>query len=504
MSKARTTLAFLTSIGLFGILGCESNLGSPALSTGNEPKKISVGKTPEQTTTKIESVPLEALPMIGQPSISQSADVPTDTKNVSAFRDCPNCPEMIVVPQGSFVMGSSPDETSAEQIPEELASWEHPLHKVVIKKAFSIGRFPVTRGEFGEFVRETGYSAQGCYVFKETDWILDPAKNWQSPGFSQSDRHPAVCINWIDAQAYVHWLNGKVKGKSSSKTKTEDGPYRLPSEAEWEYAARAGTSTPNYWSNSQDQQCTYANGADLTAKEAYPALPNVGECQDGYAHTSPVGSFKENNFGLYDMIGNVWQWTADCWNNNYDNATSDGLANVNGDCKIHVVRGGSWLSSPGFLRSASRVKDASPDRSDYSGFRIVKDIPVTNHKTVPDHVASAFTPPPAPHQAERELPKQAPESVTIRSETDDRRILAHIASFKKMTNAERAWRDANRKYDLQELSPVYKEVTLPNGELFIRVFASGNSNAVRKLCSTLRQDKVSCHIFDADTQKMLW
>ena len=150
----------------------------------------------------------------------------------SVFRDCEECPEMVVVPAGSFRMGSPPGE-------EGRFIWEGPLHRVEISKPFAIGRFEVTRGEYARFVSETGDSSgTSCWTYEGGEWEERTGRNWRSPGFAQEDSHPAVCVNWKDARSYVAWLSRK-SGEA----------YRLVSESEWEYAARAGTTSSRYWGN---------------------------------------------------------------------------------------------------------------------------------------------------------------------------------------------------------------------------------------------------------------
>ena len=168
-----------------------------------------------------------------------------------------------------------------------------------------------------------------------------------------------VCVNWEDAQAYVRWLS------------TETGErYRLPSEAEWEYAARAGTTTRRHWGNDPDEQCAYANGADRTAKRRFDGW-TVADCTDRVLWTSPAGAFAANGFGLHDMLGNVWEWVEDCWHDDYDDAPRDGSAwTRGGDCSRRVLRGGSWGGGPASLRSGLRLIDDAGARFDNYGFRV--------------------------------------------------------------------------------------------------------------------------------------
>lgn len=256
------------------------------------------------------------------------------------FRDCPECPEMVVVPAGRFVMGSPLDESGRFDS-------EGPQHSVQVP-SFALAKDDVTVGEFAEFVRQTGYEIGEC------DW--PQSATWQSPGFVPKD--PVVCVSWNDAQAYVGWLNSKVRKTSAAKA---EGPYRLPSEAEWEYAARAGTTTARWWGEPVGSGQANCNGC--------------GSAWDN-RQISPAGSFAANPFGLYDMLGNVWQWTDDCWNESYQGAPADGRPWTGGDCSKRVLRGGSWSNFPKFIRSAARNRDDADHRShdyaNYAGFRVAK------------------------------------------------------------------------------------------------------------------------------------
>jgi len=284
------------------------------------------------------------------------------------FRDCSDCPMMVKVPTGTFMMGSSEAETKRENIAPKLVSDERPLHAVTITREFALGQFAVTRGEFAAFVRDTGHDPTGCYVYSGEKSVLDQKRNWRNPGFEQSDQHPVVCVSYEDARRYVQWLSQKA-GKS----------YRLPTEAEWEYAARAGTTTARFWGDGRDQACNFANVADFTGAEALKRNKSnkdqVFQCRDGYEHTAPVGSFRPNAFGLYDMLGNVWQWTEDCYHDSYKGAPNDASAWVSGECKFRILRGGSWTNFPAGVRSARRNRTFTDSRGSNGGFRIGMTLP---------------------------------------------------------------------------------------------------------------------------------
>ena len=270
-----------------------------------------------------------------------------------AFRDCADCPEMVVLPAGSFTMGSPSDEEGRED-------YEGPQHGVTIAKPFAVGKYEVTRAEFARFVAETGHATGGsCSTYEGGKWNNRSGRGWRDPGFAQTDRVPVVCVSWHDAKAYVAWLSKK----------TSKG-YRLLSESEWEYAARAGTRTSRYWGNSVSAQCGHANGADLAAKGRVSGR-TVAPCLDGHVHTAPVGSFGANGFRLHDLLGNVWEWVEDCLHKRYDGAPTDGRAWTAGDyCRRRVLRGGSWNDSPGFLRAAFRNRLSAGNRLFNLGFRV--------------------------------------------------------------------------------------------------------------------------------------
>ena len=240
------------------------------------------------------------------------------------FRDCPDCPEMVVVPSGSFMMGSPSSEEGRD-------ADEGPVHRVTIVRPFAVGVYEVTFGEWDACV-----SGGGCGGYRPGD------KGWGR------GRHPVIYVSWDDAKAYVDWL--------SDKTGEE---YRLLSESEWEYVARAGTVTRYWW------------GDEIGRNRANCAV--CGSRWDD-EQTSPVGSFAPNGFGLHDVHGNVWEWVEDCWHEDYVGAPGDGRAwTVGGDCEGRVLRGGSWGHKPQYLRSALRSWGTAGLRVDYFyGFRVAR------------------------------------------------------------------------------------------------------------------------------------
>jgi len=280
-------------------------------------------------------------------------------KPKQGFKECENCPEMVVVPAGEFLMGSSKEEISKRL----AAGNEAPQHKVVIAQTIAVGRFEVTRDQYAAFVDATGHQGSGrCFTLEQNTPQERENRSFLMPGYAQEGNHPVVCISWTDAQAYVDWL-ARITGKS----------YRLPSEAEYEYAARAGGTARHGASDDPAQLCRFVNGADQSAKAAgLPDDADYMECTDGFPYTAPVGSFAQNAFGLNDLIGNVWEWTADCFADDYRAAPADGSARGQQDCPARTVRGGDWFSAAALLRPAVRASAKADSHYDDIGFRVVR------------------------------------------------------------------------------------------------------------------------------------
>ena len=274
----------------------------------------------------------------------------------STFRDCEQCPEMVVVPSGSYEMGSPAfDEGRSDD--------EGPVHRVTLVEPLAVGVYEITRGEFGRFVQATDYAmGDACWIWNTDSgkWEKRSDHHWRDPGFAQTDQHPVVCVSWRDAKEYVLWLM-----RETGKT------YRLLSEAEWEYVARGGTKTAWYWGDEETDQCRHANGFDRSVKRRYPKW-KTAKCDDDAVHTSEVGQYNANGFGLHDVSGNVFEWVEDCWHDSYAGAPADGSAWTSGNCNRRVLRGGSWDVSPRGLRSAGRFRNYSGLRLDFIGFRIAR------------------------------------------------------------------------------------------------------------------------------------
>ena len=271
------------------------------------------------------------------------------------LRDCEVCPEMVVVPAGKYRMGSPSHEAGRNDS-------EGPVHEVTIWEPFAVGVHEVTREEFGYFAQETGRStAKVCWTYRNGKWNERSGGSWKKPGFKQGRNHPVVCVSWNDVKAYVGWLSRKT-----------GEVYRLLTESEWEYAARAGTRTARHWGAGETGQCRYANGADKAAKNRYSKWVTAS-CDDGQAHTSSVGRYEPNGFGLHDMLGNVWEWVEDCGHSNYQGAPADGRAWTRGGaCPQRALRGGSWLDRPADLRSANRLWYSTAYPMDFVGFRVAR------------------------------------------------------------------------------------------------------------------------------------
>jgi formylglycine-generating enzyme required for sulfatase activity len=232
---------------------------------------------------------------------------------------------------------------------------------VRIARRFAAGATHVTVEQFAAFIGEAGYAASSRCI----TGLGQTAGSWRNPGFAQDGSHPAVCIDWADAKAYAEWLTGKT-GR----------PYRLLTEAEWEYAARGRTAPglyPRMWSGSDEiALCRYGNGLDQQAPDLLRRglFFGIMPCRDGYQYTSPAGHYAPNAFGLYDMFGNARQWTADCWHTSYAGAPSDGAAWASPGPCAHVVRGGAWSTIMRELRSASRYAGNAVDNT--YGFRVAR------------------------------------------------------------------------------------------------------------------------------------
>ncbi len=289
--------------------------------------------------------------------------------------------EMVLIPAGEFKMGSDElaKDTAAfftknyamdsEEISDFLKA-EHPQHRVRITKPFYLGTHHVTRGQFRQFVTATAYKTDaekgeepGAFGWNPDEQAFGPNKkySWRNAGFEQTDEHPVVCVSWNDAVTFCKWLSQK-----------ENKTYRLPTEAEWEYACRAGTTTRYYGGDDPETLAKVGNVLDATAKAEFPDYTWAIKASDGYVFTAAVGRFRPNAYGLYDMHGNAWQWCADWYSVEYyakspaDDPTGPDTGGV------RIQRGGSWAFASVFARSACRHWNLPESRCSFTGFRVAR------------------------------------------------------------------------------------------------------------------------------------
>jgi formylglycine-generating enzyme required for sulfatase activity len=275
------------------------------------------------------------------------------------FKDCKDCPELVVVPAGTFTMGS-PAGDEADRADEK------PQIKVALAKPFALMTTEVTRDQFAAFVKDAGHEAsQGCYIPDGGDGKYDDNANYLNPGYPQQGNHPAVCVSWTEAHAFADWLSQKTGHH-----------YRLPSEAEFDYADRAGRASTWAWGEDalSAAGCKLANLFDQTGKAKYPTNDDMLPCKDGFAATGPVDALAANGFGLRGMLGNVWEWTEDCYHESYKGAPTDGSAWVSAGCKERVVRGSSYIENAWDSRLAARYKVEPNGTEANVGFRLARDL----------------------------------------------------------------------------------------------------------------------------------
>lgn len=325
----------------------------------------------------------------------------------SLFRDCSTCPEMVVIPAGRFMRGSPQDEPgrSLDSRNHDEDDLEGPggERREVSVPAFALGVFEVTNRQFARFIEDTGYDMpRGCVADPDRDgvWGWDESGGWKNLGRDFQDDFPASCIDWHAATAYVHWLALRTGGR-----------YRLPTEAEFEYALRAGSDTAYHFGDDPALLCEYGNVPDESRNAVSPELVTAA-CNDGYADMAPVGQFKPNAFGLYDMTGNVWEWLQDCYERSYANVPTDGSALHKPDCSAYSIRGGSWGYDLPSLRSADRSDDPPDILYDGIGFRVARDlVPVPD---MPDWHLRVF------EDRTRGVSVLYPESYTTVTDTADK------------------------------------------------------------------------------------
>jgi formylglycine-generating enzyme required for sulfatase activity len=287
---------------------------------------------------------------------------------VSEPRDCPVCPDLALVPPGQFQMGSMPDAPELEP-----GRGESPAVRMSFARPFMISTREITHGEFRRFVAATGAQpAPGCRVWSGGQWIENPDRGWIDPGFAAAPRddEPVVCVSWEDARAYAEWLSAE-SGKR----------YRLPSEAEWEYVARGGTSFPRYWGENDSREdhvlsraCDFANVYDASAVDALRLPWPNARCNDRATALAPTAQYKPNAFGVHDIIGNAREWVMDCYTASYAGRPVDARAWIwQGGCERKGVRGGSFVSRPRDARAPARGAELTGHRQSDLGFRVARD-----------------------------------------------------------------------------------------------------------------------------------
>ncbi len=285
--------------------------------------------------------------------------------------------KLVLIPAGQFMMGSEETPANVVAFFKTTYGWdnlnandyrsEHPVHRVRITRPFYLGACDVTVGQFRKFAAETKYFTDAENDLKAAQAKgesgqagKEPESTWRNPGFQQTDDDPVVCVSWNDAMTFCDWL-----------TRKEHDAYRLPTEAEWEYACRAGTTT-RYWNGDDPEALAkVANLADAAGKRRYPSWRAI-RASDGYVYTSPVASFPANPFGLYDMHGNVWQWCADWYGADYYAASPKDDPAGPSSGSNRVLRGGSWLTTADSVRSAERFSARPFGRGNIVGFRVAK------------------------------------------------------------------------------------------------------------------------------------
>ncbi len=276
-------------------------------------------------------------------------------------------PPMAAIKGGTFAMGGPVPG------PDKDYPTDQPVHEVRVP-SFQMAKYEVTVGQFRQFVEATGHKTQDqCWKFASTEWGMDMGPGaWNTPAYAPGDYHPVMCVTWQDATAYAKWLSAQT-GK----------PYRLPSEAEWEYAARAGSTGDYYFGSDATQICRHANIRDLTGSKAIAAIigrtGKPATCEDSAAFTTVVGMYEPNAFGLYDMIGNVGEYVADCEHLNYEGAPADGSAWTTNCSKrespMMMHRGGSFSSRD--VRTVVRGHAGDDNASSVGeGFRLALGGPV--------------------------------------------------------------------------------------------------------------------------------
>jgi formylglycine-generating enzyme required for sulfatase activity len=297
----------------------------------------------------------------GAPGESASARVELPAGGM--FKECEDCPGMVVIAPGEFRMGAEGGEEGRP---------EGPVRTVRIARPFAVGRYEITTGQYAAFIEESDHpSSQGCNMWTPASRRATtiPEHDWRNPGYGRAPKEmePVVCVSWNDAKAYTEWLTRKTGHR-----------YRLPTEAEWEYVARAGSSSTFPWGEDPELACKHANVFDASAADPSKPWPHT-RCSDGHPGVAPIAQFTPNAFGLYDVIGNVWEWLEDCYYAPFPpDAPTDGNAMQapgGAACERRAVRGGSWQSTVMRNRPTFRGRDPATLVTWIFGFRVARDLP---------------------------------------------------------------------------------------------------------------------------------
>lgn len=366
------------------LAGLEPAPAAPAVAARPAPQPAAAAPVPAARPAPAAAV-VAAAPVAAAPvavPAARATDTEAEQQRYYALREM----SLARIYGAAFQMGADADEPGDDGQPDTSAQ-----PKVEVKPAnFELTYYEVQVGQFRKFATATQYRTEaersgGCFApGAGGQMVLRAGLSWRSPGYEQTDYHPVVCVSFNDVAAYLKWLNEGGSGATATPER-----YRLPSEGEWEFAARAGTTSPRPWSetpgffgrifsaagNKAEQpasrSCRYANVADEAFAKQVPGAAAFN-CRDSYPAATGGGWFGRNNFSLYDMLGNAAEWVQDCWNPSHDGAPADASVRGTGDCSRRVVRGGSWASSPGLVRSAARTSQPLSYRAVDLGFRLAR------------------------------------------------------------------------------------------------------------------------------------
>lgn len=352
-------IGLLSAAVWFGLRTPPEQTGAPIAPTALPPPAMTAPVA--ETRPRMEAAPTVNVEPENEPS-PVARTLPTVGPVPGAVTRPSHEPEMVLIPAGCFQMGSPTTEGGRAE--------DERQHQVCVE-AFEIGPHEVTTRDFRQFTDATGYLTdaerntveRGCYAWTATAgrWGWIKGIDWRHPGYPSDDAHPVVCVSWNDATAYTAWLSQQTARR-----------YRLPTEAEWEYMARAGTTSARYWGQDADQACNYANVADLTPGPGGHAWAAKHNCMDKHWYTAPVGSFQANAWNISDLLGNVWEWTCSAYDKSYGGAETT-CVGVRPEDPVSV-RGGSWYYRPAWVRTAKRDRVAAFRRHLDGGFRLARSL----------------------------------------------------------------------------------------------------------------------------------